>query len=135
MATDYGSDVLALDDLTDPEQIVSGDLAAAYELARRLVTPDGAYAEIGDTAPYDSLDLREYMGARINLYNRAEIDRLQAKCRQVLERDPYVQRVAVVATFAAGTLSVSVQGEGAEGPFAFVVGVNSVSVSFFKGGA
>jgi len=133
MPTDYGTDVLGLDDIDDPETVVSGELNLAYALARRLITPTGAMLEIGDTAPYDSIDIRLWMGARFSLLDRTMLDDLQMQARQVLTQDERVASITVLATFASGTLSVAVQGFGAEGPFSFIVATNGVTAQFLRG--
>jgi hypothetical protein len=135
MATDYGSDLAAIDDLFDPEVIVDGNLNVAYALARRLLTPAEAMEEIGDTAPYDSIDIRDWLGQRFQLSDRTVIDDLQIQCRQVLQQEKRVDRVSAIATYTQGTLSVAVQGEGADGLFSFVLSVDGVTVKFLKGGA
>jgi hypothetical protein len=134
VSVDYGTDVQALDDLNDPEILVSGDLNLAYALARRLMTPAGAMAEIGDSAPYDSIDIRDWFGKRFALVDRTAIDDLQQQCRQVLAQDARVQggSVDVVATFNAGTLTVSVQGLGGSGPFAFVLQTSGVTAALLR---
>jgi hypothetical protein len=131
----YGSDLAAIDDLFDPELEVDGDLNVAYALARRMLTPAGAMEEIGDTAPYDSIDIRDWLGKRFDLNDRTVLDELQIQCHQVISQDRRVSRVSVVATFTQGTLAVSVQAEGAEGPFSFVLSVDGVTVTFLRGGA
>lgn len=132
MATDYGLDVQALDDLNDPEVIVSGGLNVAYALARRLLTPAGAMEEIGDTSPYDSLDIRAWLGARFSLTDRSVIDDLQQQCRQVLSQDPRVDSVDVKINFNQGTLSVEVNGTGSAGPFSFVLSVDNVTAALLR---
>jgi hypothetical protein len=121
MATDYGTDVAAIDDLPDPEALVSDEMNVAYALARRLLTPAGAYEEIGDPDIYDSIDLRDYLGKRISETARAD---LEAAANRVLAEDPRVATVTATVTFAAGVLSVRVVGDGSDGPFSFVATVN-----------
>src|SRR4051812_26109170 len=103
MPVDYGIDLLALDDVTDPEALVSGNLNVAYALARRWCTSTGALDAIGDPGPYDSIDVREWFGARFSLLDRTVLDDLQTQAQQVLMGDPRVQTATVRATYAAGT--------------------------------
>src|SRR3954470_2662260 len=103
-AVDYGLDLLALDDLTDPETMVGGNLNVAYAMARRWCTPTGALAAVGDPGPYDSIDVREWFGARFSLGDRSVLDDLQTQAQQVLVGDPRVESATVRATYAAGTL-------------------------------
>lgn len=125
MATDYGTDILALEDLSDPEQLVSGDAAVAQALAHRLMTAPGAYNDdTGDPEAYDSIDLGAYLAADLDA---SALRDLEAQAVQVLSQDPRVSTVAVTASFNAGVLSVSVVGEGADGPFSFVLTIDQVS--------
>lgn len=132
MSVDYGIDVLALDDLNDPEILASDALNLAYALARRLLTPAGAMAEIGDTAPYDSIDIREWLGKRISLADDSALDDLRQQCRQVLSQDPRLDSVLVDVSFGGGLLSVSVDGTGAAGPFNFVLQTAGVTAAFLR---
>jgi hypothetical protein len=132
MSVDYGVDVQALDDLNDPEILVSGDLNVAYALARRLLTDPEAMTEIGDTSPYDSINIRDWLGARFQLSDRSVIDDLQQQCRQVLSQDPRVVTVDVRITFNQGVLNVAVSVNGTNGPFAFVLSVNGVNAAFLR---
>lgn len=134
MSTDYGTDVQALDDLPDPEVLCSGDLNVAYALARRWLTPTGALEEIGDPEPYDSIDVREWLGNRFSLTDRSVIDDLQTQAQQVLLGDPRVESATVVATYAQGTLTLTARGLGADGPFTLVLSVNGVTASLLRGG-
>lgn len=133
VAVDYGTDVLALDDLVDPETLASAELNLAYALARRLLTPAGTMALLGDTAPYDSIDIRDWLGKRFAANDSTVIDDLQLQCRQVLAQDERVDSVLVTATFLAGTLSVAVDGTGGQGPFDFVLKVNNVTAQILRG--
>lgn len=124
--TDYGTDVRALDDLPDPDALVSGDLNVAYALGRRLLQPTGVLLEIGDEEPYDSLDLREYLGKRLS---PQEVRDLEAACERVLAQEERVETVSASVTFVAGAIAVSVSGEGSEGPFDLVLTVDNVTAA------
>jgi hypothetical protein len=132
MADLYGVDVAALDDLPDPEQLVSEEENVAYALGRRLITPEGALEELGDPEPYDSLDLNEYFAKRTDAQERAT---LAARATRVLSSDPRVRTVSVETSFANDTLSLTARGEGREGPFAFVLSTDGVTVELLEGGA
>lgn len=130
MATDYGTDVAAVTDLPDPEQLASGEANVVRALARRLLTPTGTLEAIGDTEPYDSIDLRDYLGGRLGATELAE---LQQAAVQVLEQDPRVLSADVEAAYSAGRLEVTVNGEGTEGPFSFVLAVDDVTAAILRG--
>jgi hypothetical protein len=134
VATDYGLDVLAVDDLTDPEQLVSGDLNVTYALARRWLTPTGALDEIGDPGPYDSIDAREWLGNRFSLTDRSVLDDLQTQAQQVLQGDPRVETATATVTYAAGVLTLTGQGVGTAGPFELVLAVDGVTATILRGG-
>lgn len=123
----YGTDVQALFDLPDPEVLCSGDLNVAYALARRLANDADAMAEIGDTNEYDAINLNDWLGSDFDLTNRTVTDDLQQQAQQVLLKDPRVLTAIVQATYATGTLTVQVNGQGADGPFSFVLSVNGVT--------
>src|SRR6185295_14265470 len=95
MATDYGSGLLMLDDMPDPEVMGSGELLVAYDIARRWLEPAGTHALIGNNAPYDSFDIREYLGARFGLNDRSVLDEIQQNCIATASQDPRVESLTV----------------------------------------
>lgn len=131
---DYGTDVRCLDDVDDPEVLVSGDLGMAYALARRWLHNPEDFEEIGETEPYDCIDVREWLGNRFSLTDRGVLDDLQTQAQQVLLGDPRVQTATVTATFAQGTLTLSARGVGAAGPFSLVLAVDGVTAQILRGG-
>jgi hypothetical protein len=130
----YGTDVQALADLPDPEVMCSEAAAAAYQCARRLLTASGALQDIGETQQYDSIDIREWLGARFGLSDSSVLTDLQAQATQVLLDDPFVQAVQVTVSYAGGTLTLSVQVQGTQGPFAFVIATNGVTTQLLLPG-
>ena len=126
----YGTDVAAIAGLPDPEQLVSGALGVAYALARRLLEPSDCYDEVGDTEPYSSVDLRDYLGARTASDPRAAAERDAAA---VIAADPRVLSSTVTTTLAGGLLTTTVQGTSTAGPFGFVLAVTAVTVQFLHG--
>lgn len=124
MATDYGIGIAAITDRPDPEVRVSGLTHVGYRLARRLFTPNGALLAIGDDAPYETLNLRDWLGARPTV---AEVEQLNTSMSSILSADEAVETVTAAATFVGGALSVSVNGTGADGPFAFVIAADAVT--------
>jgi hypothetical protein len=127
---DYGIDLLALDDLPDPEVLGAGELNVAHALARRLLQPANALAEIGETDPFDSLDVRDWLGRRID---RRDIEDLETQAAQVLEQDERVDQVDVSATFAGGQLRIEASGAGKDGPFELVLLVGELSATLLGG--
>lgn len=136
MANDalYGTDVRCLDDVDDPEVLVSGDLNMAYALARRWLHDPEEFEAIGETEPYDCIDARGWFGKRLNLNDRTTLDDIQTQHQQVLLGDPRVRTATVTATFAQGLLTLTAQGQGANGPFGLVLQVSSVTAQILRGG-
>lgn len=120
---DYGTDIEALDDLPDPEVLCSGERNAAYAQARRLLTPDGALEDIGDLSAYDSLDLRDWFGARPSTEDKRTLD---ADVKTVLQADARARSVAARVDFSAGELAVTSRTVGDDGPFGLVLSISAV---------
>ncbi len=126
MSVDYGIDIAALDDLPDPEQLVGGELNAAYACARRMLTPDDAMEEIGEPSEYDSFDMRDYLGSRADDSVTADVE---SNTEQVLPQDARVLSATASSTFVSGLLSTTVQANGQNGPFPLVLSVDGVSAA------
>ena len=127
---DYGTDVQALDDLPDPEVLCGGETNAAYASGRRLLTPTGALEEIGETEEYDSIDVREWLGARRGEAERAS---LETQASQVLTQDPRVLSSEVEVALGKGALQLEASLEGTEGPFSLVLSVDDVTTKLMRG--
>lgn len=126
MATDYGTDLRALDDIPAADDYVSGPENLAYAQARRLLTPPDGYADCGDPESYESLDLRASVGAHLS---EADIAGVQADAQRVLAADERVYRVTATVKREGGDLVASVNGEGDDGPFGGVLAVNETTVA------
>lgn len=125
---DYGTDIAAVDDLPDPETYVSGQQNVAYAMVRRWFTPTNGMADVGETEDYPSIDLKQWMGASFDLTDPSTLHDLEDQATQVqLGVDPRVTACSVTASFAAGTLKLSVQAFGPDGPFAFVLQVTQLT--------
>jgi hypothetical protein len=130
----YGIDVQAITDLPDPEVLCSENACAAYQCARRLTTPSGAMQDIGEVVQYDSIDVRDWLGARFNLTDPSVQTDLQTQATQVLLEDPFVVAAQVLVAFSAGVLSLTVQVQGANGPFGFVLQVSALTTQILLPG-
>ena len=124
MATDYGVDVRAADDLPDPELLASGETNVAHALARRLLQDPSANEDVGEEEPYACLDLRDYLGKRITTQEQRD---LEAACERCCSEDPRVETVTVSISFADRILTAEVSGTGTEGPFDLVISVDAVT--------
>lgn len=129
MSTPAGTGPLALLDLPDPCLMGTGDAVAAYGLALRLLTPPGVLEALGDPAPYDSLDLRAYVGSRLSPQALRD---LESACNQVLGQDERADSVSCSLSLSGGVLAATVQAEGAAGPFGFVLSVDDASSTTFR---
>lgn len=118
MATDYGTDLAALDDLPLSDAYVSGADALVQALVHRLLTPEDGYGDCGDPDAFVSLDLREYLGARMSESDRRS---LEARAATVLSQDDRVDSVTVSISVTAKEVVVEFSGEGTEGPFSHVL--------------
>lgn len=134
ITVDYGTDVRCLDDVDDPEVLVSGDLGMAYALARRWLHNPEDFEEIGETEPYDCIDVREWLGNRFSLTDRGVLDDLQTQAQQVLLGDPRVETATVLAAYAQGVLTLTGRGVGAFGPFNLILAVDGVTAQILRGG-
>lgn len=126
---DYGTDVNAVLDRPDPETLATGTRNLANRLARRLLTTNGALTDIGDEAQYDTLNLRDWLAARPS---GSDIGNLNTSMQQILAQDEEVDTVTASATWAAGVLSVTVNGVGSAGPFEFLLTIGDVSSAVLR---
>lgn len=136
MTTPAGTGPLALLDLPDPCILGTGNDVAAYGLAARLLTPPDAPAEWGEPLPVACLDLRAFIGSRLDERGRADLER---QCNAVLGQDERCSSVTATITLvrAAGSLvsaiTCTVRAVGAAGPFSFVVSVDNVTAQILQG--
>jgi hypothetical protein len=129
---DYGTDLAVVDDLPSRDAFVSGRLNVGYALARRLQTPRGALAAIGDDADY-GLDIRQLVGAGLTDRQRAEWEAaIAAECR----KDDRVDSALVTITSDIGTqtltVDIAVTLVDDEEPFPFVLTVDKLTVEFLE---
>lgn len=126
--TDLGVDLYCISDLDAAGRTVSGSEALAQALARRLQTPRGALAAIGDDPDY-GLDLRDYVGADVGSGAEAEIE---AAVRAECLKDERVQDVDVTAVRADRHLTVGVRVASTAGAVRLVLAVSAVTVDLLR---
>lgn len=132
MPSVYGTDVRALTDLPDPEELCSGDENAAYAVARRHASGEGCMAEIGDDAPYDCFDVEDMLDRDSDDRTRAAVER---RSGQVTEDDAFVESSTSVATLSdEGALELEVSAEGVEGPLRLVISVDKLGITLLREG-
>ncbi len=123
MATDYGSDIHCIDDIDPSFSVVTGRLAVAQALARRLGTPRGGLFY----DPEYGFDLRQFANAGFNQALSFQISAgIEAEC----VKDERVRSASASVTYDAQTerLTTAVDGISDAGPFRLVLSVSSVTV-------
>lgn len=126
--SDLGIDVFAVTDLDPAFRLVSGRLAHAQAIARRLGTPRGDLERIGDDPDYGT-DLRAYVGSDVGPRVVFEV---QAAVEREALKDERTLSASAVATFAGDALTVAVRLADDAGPFSLVLAVSDVTVSVLK---
>jgi hypothetical protein len=125
----YGTTIQALTDLPDPPVLCSELVAAAYACAGRWVTPSGGLEDIGETEPYESFDIRDWLGGRFNLTDKSVLNDLERQATIALLDDPFVLSAVVQVKFEARVLTLTGQVEGALGPFQLVLAAGADAVT------
>lgn len=126
--TDLGVDLYCISDLDPAGRTVTGPEALAQALARRLSTPRGALAAIGDDPDYGT-DLRDYVGADTGAGAEAEIE---AAVRAECLKDERVRDVDVTVSIAGRALTVGVRVASTAGALRLVLAVSAVTVDLLK---
>lgn len=129
LGTDINTPILDGEVTLDPMfTLVSGRVALAQAIARRLTTAHGTLAWINDDPEYGH-DVREYLGEDVG--PRAEFviaSRVQAECL----KDERVRAAQVTATLTSGRLNLAVRLTDADGPFRLTLAVTGVTVELLK---
>ena len=128
--SNLGTDVSYYGDVGLRWALATGQLNLAYALLRRLSSDPGSLY-------YDPSYGFNLMGSLNGGFSRTALATLQSRIVAECTKDPRVQSCActVTANGAAGTLTVSLIIESAEGPFDLVLGVNSLTVEILNAGA
>lgn len=129
MATDYGVDLRALDDLPATDDLVRGADNVAYAQARRLLTPPDGLSDSGEPSAYDSLDLRQQIGAHLS---DEDLNAIRADAQIALAQDERVDAPVAEVSRARGDLVVESESVAGAGPFALVVGPSGVSIELLE---
>ena len=127
MATQFGQDSTCLTDVALIDtQITNPQILIGQRIARRLQTPRGALANIGDD-PNFGYDLRQLVNARLSPATRSQFEtQIGAEC----EKDECVQSATVtIADNGSGEISVSISLQSAAGPFSLVVSVDQLTTA------
>mgnify|MGYP006921332426 CR=1 FL=1 len=123
-----GVDVNAVDDLDPLFTPVSGRLAHAQAIARRLGTQRGTLAHIGESSDY-GYDLRELLnedtGARATFEIASNVEREALK-------DERTQSARAIVTLVSGRMTVLLDLFDADGPFTLTLAASAVTVELLK---
>lgn len=130
MPDPLGVDLANLTDLTETFRLVSGPRAVAEALYRRWTTPQGG---VWYDPEYESLDLRDYLGASHTASQRASLATLLQRIGLADDRlDELVVTLSVATDARGDTLTVSADGVTAEGPFRLVMAVSPELVTLLS---
>jgi hypothetical protein len=120
-----GADINCVSGLDPLFTLVTGRTALAQAIARRLQTPRGTLAWIGDTADY-GYDVRQHLGDDLT-------PRLQSLIASRVEAealaDERVRAATATVTLLAGTLRIALQISDAAGPFRLTLSIDAVTVT------
>jgi len=124
-----GVDLDCYPGLSPTGALVSGIVALAQRIARRLTTPRGAWF----WAPNECTDVRGYLNEGVGPDAQAQIK--AAIEREALREEAVATASADVAFNAqAMTLTIHLTGTSKAGPFQFVMSVTSVTLAILKAG-
>lgn len=126
--SDLGSDVWAAPGLDPAFRLVSGRLAHAQAIVRRLATERGDLERLGDDPAY-GYDVRRHVGDDTG--PRTDFEVAAAVERQALA-DERTRTATATVTAVAGTLTIALRISDADGPFSLVLAVTDVTVTLLK---
>lgn len=122
---DFGSDISTLPDLDPNLGLVTGNTAVAEACYRRLMTPRGSYSWDPTYGLYIRGMLNETMSDQ-------RIATWQREIANELEKDERVLNANATITRNGTSIAISIEILTANGPFSFVLGVSSVTVSILQ---
>ena len=126
---DYGLDIWCTTDIDPLLADVTGAELMAQVCLRRLFTRLGALISAPNAL---TLDSRDFLS--LGVISGGDIPNIQAQCQAALLDDERVQTVSVVASFesTSRTLTLTIVGVGAFGPFSLTIAVTSVTVQLLN---
>lgn len=127
MPTDFGTDLSCGEDGLSPSfELVSGARCVAEAIYHRLSTQRGSLVDAGY-----GLDVRAYLARP---FTTTTAFALQSLIAAEVRRDERVQSVRARVSFDAGArrLTIAVEGEAAEGPFALALSISDLSVELLS---
>jgi hypothetical protein len=123
----YGYDVSCVSDTGLVDQIVTSPyLVIGQRLARRLQTPRGGLAAVGDD-PNFGWDVRQYTNGRLSA---GELAKAQQQISAECTKDEEVSAADVAITFVnGGALTITIRLTSAVGPFSLTLNVSQLTVA------
>ena len=128
-----GVDVSCFPDYDPLGSLVSGNVALAQRVARRLTNPRGAWF----WAPNECTDVRAYLNEAMtierlgSMKNDIEREILREEVVQAANADV---NVSTPISSQGQTVSIHVNGSTGSGPFQFVLAVGAVTLTILKAG-
>jgi hypothetical protein len=132
MPDPLGTDIDVLTDLRPSFVLASGLTNLGQAIARRLCTPAGALAAIGDDPDY-GFDIRELLNDDLT---EREISALGPRLESEVRKEERIlgAEVAFLYSFASYQLAVDFNLDTQEGPFRLVLGITDRSVEVINAG-
>lgn len=127
MSVNYGADTSCVSDIGLIDTIVTDPIIlVGQRIARRLQTPRGGLAAVGDD-PNFGWDVRRYVNAKMSPRDIAQAQQqIAAECT----KDEEVQSALVQLSFTnGGPLVISIQLQASAGPFTLVLNVTQLTVA------
>jgi hypothetical protein len=125
MATFYGSDTACTTDLPLIDlQITNPSTLIAQRLIRRLLTPRGGLASVGDDANF-GWDVRQYLNAAMTA---AAKDKAQREIQSECLKEDQIASATCTVSLVNGTLTIAISAVAATGPFDLTLNVNQLTV-------
>ncbi len=124
--SDFGASLDATRGIPRRWSLARGLKNLSNRLLRRFTTGTGTLA----WAPDDGLDVRTFLSLEVT---RANVELIQAKVAQQAERDEGILSARCEARFdGAGTLTLALSMQTADGPFRLVLAATSLTVSILE---
>lgn len=125
--TYYGSATQCVDDLPlISTQTTSPALIIGQRIARRLTTPRGALALIGDD-PNFGFDVRQYINAKLTAQQRATAE--SDVTNEILKDEQVLSADVSMVIADNGNVSLEIKFTAAAGPFSLTLNVSQVTAA------
>jgi len=126
MATNFGQDSSCVSDVGLFDlQITDPIILVAQRILRRLTTPRGGLASVGDD-PNFGWDVRQLINARLA---PSDITNYQQQITAECMKEETISSATVTITYSAGTASISISLVSAAGPFSLTLPVQDLTAA------